>query len=412
MAPNLTLDVLALHDKLQEGGSSIATTKAQQHHQPVCARIDSDSYWDWPADVHEAAQPVVDGNKSSDAGTLTTDDKEKTSTTFCNDDLYWAERTYEEDIDTKFFINYSREMGRGKGTVVRKAIERKTGQRFAVKSCSKRQCKEEDVQHEAAMLLSCDGHSNILRCFGTYQDSNNLHIVTEYASGGELYDFVIQRAKKNLPRHKPSLTEPEAAYILQQLLSAVVHCHSKGIVHRDLKLENLMIADRKKKNNKSDNQLDIKVIDFGLAARIPRKDQFLLQDRVGTNYYVAPEVLKGSGYNQVVDVWSLGVIAYTLLSAMPPFRGVTEEETYDFIRSQEVQFEGKVWEQVSTPAKEFIQACLQKDQRQRPSAEDLLQHDWIIRQQQQQSLSQASSSASKRSNHRFLQKFKKAFHLS
>uniref|UniRef100_A0A7S2H128 Protein kinase domain-containing protein n=1 Tax=Helicotheca tamesis TaxID=374047 RepID=A0A7S2H128_9STRA len=381
MAPNLKVNILALHD--HESTIDAASLKPAGPPSSEHAAGDSESYWDWSADV-----PAEKERKP-----CTLDDT-------VNGDSYWAERNYDEDIDSRFFIDYSREKGCGnqKGTVVRKAIERKTGQRFAVKSFSRRKCQEEEVKHEAAMLLSCD-HPNVLKFHGIHQDHKSFHLVMEYASGGELYDCVIKRAKKQLPHNRPVFSEPEAACILQQILSAMAHCHSAGLVHRDLKLENLVFTDKKKHN------LQIKVIDFGLAARLPRNGQ-LLTDRVGTNYYVAPELLNSSGYNQAVDVWALGVVAYTLFSAKPPFRGATEEETYALIQSQPVQFaRDAVWQQVSAPAKAFLQACLQKDPKLRPSARDLLQDDWL----QQQSAQLESSTTS---NKRFLHKFKQALHLS
>lgn len=426
MAPNLKLNLLALNDSDLIDASHIdtnalKTTPTQpQTEQLHAATGDSASYWDWPSDAPAAAEVADSVSASppnevgeviasarqaarSDADTV---DDTLASTTESQSQSYWDEQTYEKDIDSKFFIDYTREMGRGdqQGTVVRKAIERKTGQRFAVKTCSKRKSRESQIKQEAALLMACCDHPNILDCHGIYEDSKFIHIVTEYAKGGELYQRVIERAKKN----PQPFSEPEAAHILQQILAAVAHCHSRGIAHRDVKLENILMAANKKKA--SADPLEIKLIDFGLAARLPQNGH-KLTERVGTNYYVAPEVLNENdcaGYDQGCDVWAVGVVAFALFSAKPPFRGVTDQETFDAIQSQELAFNDEAWQPVSESAKEFIRACLQKDPKLRPSAQDLLQQEWIIRQSAQL---EATPRKSKKKKH-LLQRFKKALHLS
>ena len=124
-----------------------------------------------------------------------------------------------------------------------------------------------------------------------------------------------------------------AADIMRQLLSAINYCHKRGIVHRDLKLGNILID-----SNKSD-KLTIKVIDFGTAGWFTQKKR--LTQVMGTPYYIAPEVLEGN-YNEKCDVWSCGVALYVLLSGKPPFCGRSEKEIFKTIKEAKLEFTGMI----------------------------------------------------------------------
>lgn len=142
-------------------------------------------------------------------------------------------------------------------------------------------------------------HPHIIKLHEIYQDNSNIYMITEFLQGGELFDVLVK---------KRSLSESIAAKIIKQVLQAINYCHTKKIVHRDLKPENLMLE--------SDDQWNIKVIDFGLS-RTFSSDKKLCQ-RLGTPYYIAPEVLKKK-YDEKCDIWSIGVILHVLLCGAPPF---------------------------------------------------------------------------------------------
>lgn len=154
---------------------------------------------------------------------------------------------------------------------------------------------------EVSVLKSID-HPNIIKLFELYQDDTNYYLITEHCQGGELFERI---------KSAENFSEKEAADYMKQILSAVYYCHERQIVHRDLKPENLLF-DQKKQN------ANIKVIDFGTSRKFdPTKK---LTKRLGTPYYIAPEVLK-KNYDEKCDVWSCGVILYILLCGYPPFNG-------------------------------------------------------------------------------------------
>lgn len=141
-------------------------------------------------------------------------------------------------------------------------------------------------------------------------------------------------------------TEKEAAEIILQVMSAVEYCHNNGIVHRDLKPENLLYL---KKGNEKNNPL--KVIDFGLSQTLNTKK--ILSSKVGTAYYVSPEILAGK-YNEKCDIWSCGVILYVLLSGEPPFNGPSDGVIYSKIKKMKFTFPKEKMELYFKRSKRFI----------------------------------------------------------
>jgi calcium-dependent protein kinase len=131
---------------------------------------------------------------------------------------------------------------------------------------------------------------------------------------------------------------------MKQMISCVSYCHNKNIVHRDLKPENIMLEKEKSFDN-------IKLIDFGTAQVFDPTKQ--LKEQIGTPYYIAPEVLNKK-YSKECDVWSSGVICYILLSGIPPFNGVTDQEIMAAIKKGKFTFSNKVWNNISAEAKDFI----------------------------------------------------------
>ena len=146
-------------------------------------------------------------------------------------------------------------------------------------------------------------------------------MVTEYVGGGELFGEIEK---------KKMFSERIAADIMRQLLSAIIYCHKRNIAHRDLKLENILI------DQYNEDQIHIKVIDFGTAELFDSYTKF--RNSVGTIYYLAPEVLMKC-YDEKCDIWSCGVILYTLLSGSPPFNGSTPELIMEAISNISFNFD-------------------------------------------------------------------------
>jgi len=163
-------------------------------------------------------------------------------------------------------------------------------------------------------------------------------------------------------------SEKEACEIIQQVMSAIEYCHKQGIAHRDLKPENLLYL---KEGSEINNP--IKIIDFGLSQEINVKK--ILNSKVGTAYYVSPEILQGN-YSEKCDVWAAGVILYVLLSGEPPFNGPSDGVIYSKIRQFKFNFPEKRWNKISNGAKDLLSKMLVPES-QRLSASQVLEHPWF-----------------------------------
>lgn len=266
--------------------------------------------------------------------------------------------------DGSIWQNYNkvRELGSGANGKVFEAVNPLTGDRRAVKQISKKTMGLQTSSFakffaELNMLKRLD-HPNIMRLYEFSEDRDSFYLVTEYLTGGELFNYLIEQGK---------LTEEYASKVAFQLLSALNYCHINGIVHRDLKPENLM-------RESLDPQAVIKVIDFGESCILPPSKR--LSTTMGTAYYIAPEVLTHS-YTEKCDMWSLGVIIFILLSGFPPFNGSTDLEITAKIQKGKYSFDAEVWSQVSGEAKDLISKLLVYDPVARLSAERALEHPWI-----------------------------------
>jgi calcium-dependent protein kinase len=185
----------------------------------------------------------------------------------------------------------------------------------------------------------------------------------EKCHGGELFDKILEHIES-----QAMYTEKEAAEIILQVMSAVEYCHNNGICHRDLKPENLLYL---KKGNEANNPL--KVIDFGLSQTLNTKK--ILSSKVGTAYYVSPEILAGK-YNEKCDIWSTGVILYVLLSGEPPFNGPSDGVIYSKIKKMKFTFPKEKWNCISKEAKDLLSHMLAPEN-ERFTASQVLAHPWF-----------------------------------
>jgi calcium-dependent protein kinase len=185
-------------------------------------------------------------------------------------------------------------------------------------------------------------------------------MVEEYCSGGDLYDYI---------KKQKYFSEKKAAYIIEQLLSALNHLHAKKIVHRDLKPENIVFIET------TTSEILIKLIDFGTSIYL--RTDFLTQE-LGTIYYIAPEVFKNY-YNEKADIWSIGIILYTMLCGHPPFRGNREDDIKKKILIGKVEYPQKDFDKVSPEALAFVSELLNYAPNKRPSAEEALNNPWMVK---------------------------------
>ena len=240
------------------------------------------------------------------------------------------------------FYTIGEKLGEGSFSVVYGGICRKNNEEVAFKVIKKSTLGSEEacsLENEITILSQID-HPNIVKCREVFEDTDNIYIVLDLLSGGELFHRVL---------HKRVFTEKNAAEILRPIIDAIRYCHDLDVAHRDLKLENILYE------TKDDDSM-IKITDFSLAKIIP--DDIFAITACGTPGYVAPEILEGGGYGKEVDYWSIGVILYTLLCGLPPFNENKNSELFEKIKSADYSFPSPEWDHVSDLAKDLISKLL------------------------------------------------------
>ena len=217
------------------------------------------------------------------------------------------------------------------------------------------------IKEEVKILTSLD-HPNIVKYYQTYEDTKYLYLVTEYCSGGELFDKIASQENQ-------VFNESEAAAIMKKLLRAINHCHANGITHRDIKPENIMYG--------ADGE--IKLIDFGLSRALEEEElgSKALRTVAGTLAYMAPEVMTEKYDPKHCDIWSLGVLMYLLVSGYLPFQGENRSHIYQRIKTAQFHFNHKEFDSVSEEAKSLIKKMLVVTTADRITAEQALKHEWF-----------------------------------
>jgi calcium-dependent protein kinase len=259
-------------------------------------------------------------------------------------------------------------LGSGISGLVRLVTHKATGVKYAVKVLDLGLVDTSDglAQLREEIFIMCQlDHPNIVRLEEVYESHSEIYLVQELCLGGELFDRLDEQPDYHY-------TESECARLVKQMLCAVRYLHSKGIIHRDLKLENFLFS-----STSQDSEL--KMIDFGLSKHFRYGE--VQHQAVGTPYTVAPEVIRGS-YDERCDIWAIGVIAFLLFSGEPPFGGCGGPEPLSTVRANilagDYGFEPEdIWEVVSTGGKDFIREMLIVDPKVRPTARDAQHHHWL-----------------------------------
>ncbi|KAK1752387.1 putative MEK1 protein [Echria macrotheca] len=263
------------------------------------------------------------------------------------------------DRHTRSRYRFGRTLGAGTYGIVREA-EGPDG-RVAVKIILKKNVKgNEQMVLDELDLLQRLKHPHIVKFVDWFESRDKYYIVTELATGGELFDRICEQGK---------FTEKDASQTIKQVLGAVNYLHKNNVVHRDLKPENLLYL------TKAPNS-DLVLADFGIAKMLDSKDE-VLTTMAGSFGYAAPEVMLKQGHGKAVDMWSLGVITYTLLCGYSPFRSENLQDLIDECSSAQVVFHERYWKDVSDDAKDFILKLLQPKPEERWTSERALAHPWL-----------------------------------
>merc|ERR1719356_1767290 len=220
-----------------------------------------------------------------------------------------------------FYQIEKKKLGEGSYGSVSKAKNLSTGAIRACKAISKSQMKNIDRFKQEIALMKIMDHPNIIKLYETFGDHRNIYLVMELCTGGELFDRIIEAGH---------FTEGQAALLMQQIIRAVYYMHQNSICHRDLKPENFLFTSKD-----SIEKNTLKIIDFGLSCKFGPGQT--LTTKAGTPYYVAPQVLDGK-YDELSDIWSVGVIMFVLIAGYPPFYGDTDNEVLQKVRAGNFTF--------------------------------------------------------------------------
>mmetsp|Transcript_64417 Transcript_64417/g.153667 ORF Transcript_64417/g.153667 Transcript_64417/m.153667 type:complete len:319 (-) Transcript_64417:37-993(-) len=265
-------------------------------------------------------------------------------------------------------VDEANSLGSGKFSVVYLCWRRdQPEQRYALKVINTRvgdTASLNRIREEIIILQTLGEHPHIIQLVDVDESQGHqIRIVMELCEGGELYDRIQQ---------KQFYPEQEAKVCIRHLLEAVAVVHNKGIMHRDLKPENILLASKV-------SNTDIKLSDFGLAKisrdyprRLPRSNSIC-----GSDFYLAPEVIKQEEYGREIDMWAIGVIAYVVLSGSLPFFHTVLHKLYRQIVERDVSFPEQAWRGVSKGALDFILRLLQVRPGDRSTVEAALAHPWL-----------------------------------
>lgn len=231
-----------------------------------------------------------------------------------------------------------------------------TGKLVAIKSIKKAYLTDEASKRKVMQefsILKHLRHPNVIRLYESFESAKHILIVTELCAGGDLLNFV--RKRKRLP-------EDLAKFILKRLVEGLQHCHSRGVLHRDIKLDNVLL----------NSAGELKICDFGVSKIVKKGER--MTEQCGTPAYIAPEILRDHGYEGFeADVWSTGVALFAMLYGTVPFKAGNMKDLHRLIMHGKYTLK----HDVSTPARDILSRMLDIDPRKRITISEILGHEWL-----------------------------------
>ncbi|XP_036719789.1 serine/threonine-protein kinase 17A isoform X1 [Balaenoptera musculus] len=322
-----------------------------------------------------------------------------------------------EPFQDAYSLSPGRELGRGKFAVVRKCIKKDSGKEFAAKFMRKRRkgqdCRTEII-HEIAVLELAQDDPWVIDLHEVYETPSEMILVLEYAAGGEIFDQCVADREE-------AFKEKDVQRLMRQILEGVRFLHAHDVVHLDLKAESptvpagpektevmILSADPVYPSAKDETSLflllhvishdglwilpllrpqnilltsdsplgDIKIVDFGLSRVMKNSEE--LREIMGTPEYVAPEILSYDPISMATDMWSIGVLAYVMLTGVSPFLGDNKQETFLNISQRNLSYSEEEFDVVSESAVDFVKTLLVKKPEDRATAEECLKHPWLM----------------------------------
>ena len=256
-------------------------------------------------------------------------------------------------------------LGDGSYGIVYLAVNIITKQNVAMKKINKvkeNAIDDMEIKNEIEILKKLD-HPNIVKIIEFFSTPKAYYIITDFCACGELYNQI-----------KHQYTEGQLAVLFYQVLSGLYYLHTKNIVHRDLKLENILISEIEKDNNTNEKYFWVKIIDFGTAKIFEKnKNEKAV---VGSSYYIAPEVLHKNS-NEKCDTWSVGVILYMLIVGRAPFDGKSDDEIIENIEKGEFNSKHPKMLNSSDEVQDLVKKLLEVNVKKRLSPSEALKHPWF-----------------------------------
>ena len=272
--------------------------------------------------------------------------------------------------------SFEKVIGAGVFGKVYEATHLAARQKCALKVISKARMSEdrvhEDLLKQELAALERISHPYIVRVMDLFEDDQSIYVALELLPHGNLIQVLSKIRKCGA-----SFTERDAANLVWQMLLAVSYVHEAGMIHRDIKMENVMVDMRPSKGDPNSADMVCKLSDFGFACMADTVDDHL---SCGTPLYMAPEMIEANGYDQKVDIWSLGVIVFAMLTSTFPFNARNKQLIFAQILSKKTEpaygLLEKYWDGGQL-VKDFVRRCLDKNPRSRWSAQELLEHPWL-----------------------------------
>lgn len=297
-------------------------------------------------------EEVTEKKEDEEVGAAVSDDDEEKEPEY-------RDVVIKKDCSVKDFYDIEDRLGTGKFGQVFKLVEKSTKKVWAGKFIKAFSQKEKENVRQEIDIMNSLHHPKLVQCVDAFEGKSDMVMVLEMISGGELFERIVDEDFE--------LTEREVIKYMLQIIDGVQFIHKQGIVHLDLKPENIMCI------NKTGSK--IKLIDFGLARRL--EDSGSLKVLFGTPEFVAPEVINYEAISYPTDMWSIGVICYILVSGLSPFMGDNDNETLANVTSATWDFEDEAFDEISDQAKDFISSLLKKDMRARLTCAQCLEHSWL-----------------------------------